>query len=296
MEKYRTGGNPTLIIGGGVGPMAGVELHRKIIENTKTTGLDQDHFDLIHISVSRTIGDRTEFLMGKNSTNPGPNMAAAIGLGLAGLLSSESESDLSGPSSPEGGPHLPGRTSSEGGPGNPVLESPIVVGVPCNTFHAPPIYSAYELALAEWGPNLKLVHMLRETLGLIEKLSPGARKIGLMSTTGTRLSRVWHDLLEGRKYTVLEVSEAEQGLIHEAIYDRSWGLKAVSPASQKACARFETFADKLIEAGAEAIILGCTEIPLALPLAARREVPLVDPVLALARGMIRAADPGRLKL
>ena len=35
-----------IIIGGGVGPMAGVELHKKIIENTKTSGKDQDHLQV----------------------------------------------------------------------------------------------------------------------------------------------------------------------------------------------------------------------------------------------------------
>jgi aspartate racemase len=265
MERYRSDGHPILLIGGGVGPMAGVELHRKIIQQTKTTGLDQDHFDLIHISVSRTIGDRTDFLMGKTSVNPGLKMAAAIGLGLAGLLSDE------------------GR-----------IESPVVVGVPCNTFHAPPIYSAFERELAEWGGRVCPVHMLRETLGLIALRGPKARKIGLMSTTGTRRSRVWHDLLETHGYTVLEVSEEKQELIHETIYHREWGLKAVSPASEQARSRLETFAEDLIADGAEAVILGCTEIPLALPEDSWQEVPLVDPVLALARGMIAAADPERL--
>ena len=38
-----------IIIGGGVGPMAGVELHKKIIENTKTSGKDQEHLQLVQL-------------------------------------------------------------------------------------------------------------------------------------------------------------------------------------------------------------------------------------------------------
>ena len=266
MEKYSPGEKPTLIIGGGVGPMAGVELHRKIIEQTKTTGIDQDHFDLIHISVSRTIGDRTDYLLGKNSTNPGEKMAAAVGLGLAGLLNEKA-----------------------------CLDSSVVVGVPCNTFHEASIYSVFEENLSEWGPRVQIVHMLREAIGLIKKISPEARSIGLMSTTGTRRSRVWHNLLETHNYSVLEVSETEQEKIHEAIYNRSWGLKAASPASAEARSAFEGFAQKLVDRGAEVLIPGCTEIPLALPGITYGTTPLVDPVFALARGMIYTADPARLR-
>jgi len=48
--------------------------------------------------------------------------------------------------------------------------------------------------------------------------------------------------------------------------------------------------------GAEVIVLGCTEIPFAFT--GRESVaglPLIDPMVALARGMIRVADPTRLK-
>lgn len=49
----------------------------------------------------------------------------------------------------------------------------------------------------------------------------------------------------------------------------------------------------LASQGAQAIVLGCTEIPLALPepVLPGTKVVLVDPVLALARALIREADP-----
>lgn len=266
MLPYNPDNKPTLIIGGGVGPMAGVELHRMIIANTQTQGSDQDHLDVIHISAARTIGDRTDYLLGKNRSNPGPAMAAAVGLGLAGLLNPQ------------------GR-----------LDSKVVVGVPCNTFHASPIYQRFLQELSDFEPQLKAVHMLRETISLIRSINPKATRIGLMSTTGTRESGVWHDLLSSEGYSVLEVPEDEQPLLHEAIYKPEWGLKAVTPASDEARNRMEGFCSSLIDSGAEMVVLGCTEIPLALPDTEFEGTPLVDPMLALARGMIRTADMSKLR-
>ena len=257
---------PALIIGGGVGPMAGVELHRRIIEQTRTEGADQDHFDLIHLSLASRVNDRTRYLLEGTGTNPGHQMAEIVEIGIRGL-----ESDRGG------------------------AEPYAVVGVPCNTFHAPPIFDLFLERMGAFNQGITVVHMLRETLELIHSLQPGAQTIGLMSTTGTRRSRVWHALLETEGYTVLEVDEAEQTSLHETIYHPVWGLKAVSPATETARDRFEIYAEKLIARGAEALVLGCTEIPLALPGIHFGGVVLIDPMLALARGMIKAAGPEKLQ-
>ena len=255
-----------LIIGGGVGPMAGVELHRKIIEHTSTNGTDQDHFSVVHLSFPAYISDRTGYLLEKTGRNPGDEMADVFEIGIHGLEK---------------------RGFGQG--------RVIAAGVPCNTFHAPPIFEAYLSRMKNTEPSVKVVHMLKESIELIHLLQPAARKIGLMATTGTRGSRVWHNLLQPEGYEVLEIDASMQEALHDTIYSPEWGLKAVSPASRKARERFEQYADILIAMGAEAIILGCTEIPLALPGFRYGGVPLIDPVVALARGMIREGDDRKLR-
>ncbi|MFI1735287.1 aspartate/glutamate racemase family protein [Streptomyces acidicola] len=47
-------------------------------------------------------------------------------------------------------------------------------------------------------------------------------------------------------------------------------------------------AQRLTERGAQAVIAGCTEIPLGLP-ADTVDVPLVDPALILAQALVRRA-------
>jgi len=253
------------MLGGGVGPMAGVELHRKIIEQTITGGIDQGHLNLVHFSFSAHISDRTDYLLKPGISDPGEEMASVVELGLRGLKT--------GPFSPER----------------------CIVGVPCNTFHAPKIFDSFTRRLQGYQPGITLVHMLKESIDMIQVLNPEAKKIGLMSTSGTRSSGVWHALLESAGYGITEVAPETQEELHDTIYNPEWGLKAVSPASEKARKRFSEYAETLIAAGADILILGCTEIPLALPGRDFKGTAVLDPVLALARAMIRAAGPEKLK-
>jgi aspartate racemase len=251
-----------LIIGGGVGPMAGVALHAAVIENTLAGG-DRGHLDLVHLSLSAGISDRTDFLLGRDAENPSLGMAKALALALAGI---------------------PGREA--------------VVGVPCNTFHAPAIFGPFmeeALRMGEAaGVKLTVLDMLGETLAFLSLAAPGAARIGLMTTTGTRRSGVYDALLAKAGRETLYVAEEDQDSLHAAIYDPVWGIKASARPGAKAADTLRVLALRLVERGAQAIVLGCTELPLALTEKAICAIPLIDPVLALARAMIREAAPAKL--
>ena len=252
-----------LIIGGGVGPMAGVALHALIIENTVSGGSDQGHLDVRHFSRSAAITDRTQFLLGREKVNPAIGMARTIGLAAAGLDGHDA-----------------------------------VIGVPCNTFHAPAIFGSFAeqvIGIAKSSAvSMSLIHMLDETIGLLKLRVPEAGSIGVMSTTGTRASGVYDTLLTGAGYSALYVDQGEQELLHTAIYDPSWGIKATGRPSSRSTKTLADLAARLVDRGAQAIILGCTELPLALTESSICGIPLVDPVLALARAMIREAAPSKL--
>jgi aspartate racemase len=182
-------------IGGGVGPSAGVGLHQKIIDNTKST-TDQGHFSVIHICRAPHIPDRTKFLLGEIDTNPGIGMAEAV-WAIASAAKTNDEV--------------------------------AVVAVPCNTFHAPPVWRSYVNHLRSLGADgsaVRLIHMLDECVSFIKDVAPSAKRIGLMSTTGTRESRVYRDLLEPQGYEVLEVPAVAQFDVHETIYNQEWGINS----------------------------------------------------------------------
>jgi aspartate racemase len=137
--------------------------------------------------------------------------------------------------------------------------------------------------------------MIEETGKYIHENFSGFKKIGLMSTTGTRNAGVYHALLNPLGFEIIEVDEKNQDALHDTIYNLEWGIKAVSPVSEKAREKFENYALELIKKGAEALILGCTEIPLALSGKTFRAIPLIDPVYVLARALIKDANVQKLK-
>jgi aspartate racemase len=264
--KLKKSERGAIIIGGGVGPMAGVKLHEKIIALSKTSGRDQDHLDVIHLSRSRLIEDRTGFLLGNETHNPGQSMAHIVAAGLSALL-------------------FPGEEQT----------GPIAAGIPCNTFHAPPVWERYNAILAEKAPGIRTVHMLdaaiRDLDSRFTAVSGAGVKplVGILSTRGTAKSGVWKKALEDAGYRTVEVDENTLERVHESIYNLEWGLKAVTPASDRARAQLEEAASLLCSEGAQAVILGCTEIPLALEEGVRNGVIYIDPVTSLAAALIRAA-------
>lgn len=261
-------GENVVILGGGVGPMAGVAAHARVIESTLSGGDDQSHLTVVHLSRSSAIPDRTEYLL---AFERGERPAADPASGMAGVFAAAVRA------------LKPGETA--------------VGGIPCNTFHAPPIFDRFLRELADRAVPVRIVHMLRETVSLLRLRLGGGKgcAIGVLSTTGTRRSRVYDTLLEEAGFRIRSISENDQPLLHQAIYDPVWGIKAVSPPSERAAETVARFARDLADAGVAAIVPACTELPLVLPGDVFAGVPLVDPVLALARGLVREAAPAKLR-
>ncbi|MEN0003195.1 MAG: amino acid racemase [Bacteroidota bacterium] len=245
-------------IGGGVGPMAGVKLHEKIVALTPATS-DKEHLDVFHFSCSSDIADRTRYSLTGEGENPAMGMfrkVKAIHQAAA------------------------------------VYQKEVVLGIPCNSFHVPVIFTVFRELVHQHYPTTRLIHMLEETAQYLNAHLPKLQKVGLLSTTGTRQSKVYQHTLAislSAKTELIEVPEQLQAQVHESIYHPEWGIKAHSGSTPKARANFLHFANVLIEAGAEAIILGCTEIPLVLSEPELQGTPLVDPVHILAKALIAEA-------
>lgn len=250
-----------IAIGGGVGPMAGVQLHKQIIENTKTDGSDQDHLEVHHLSRSQDIAFRTRFLLGVTNENPANGMFRTV----KAIVKAADE-----------------------------VGKKAVVGVPCNTFHAPKIFGELLRLIDESGLDVEVVNMIEKTDAHLRRNYSEIKRIGLMSTTGTRKARVYNKGLEPFGYEIIEVPEEMQDELHDSIYNSKWGIKAITPVSSKTRENFLKYVDILIAQGAQAIILGCTEIPLALPEKFINGIPLIDPVFVLARALIREIDEEKL--
>jgi aspartate racemase len=240
---------------GGVGPYAGVDLVLKIFQNTIAQS-DQDHIDLYLTSTPSVIADRTTFLL-EGGENPAQGLIKCFDT----LASS-------------------GAT---------------VIVIPCNTAHAPTIWDHVDRYRQSTWPAVRFLNMIQETLAEItEQFSTGGR-IGLLATRGTHQSGIYRRYFEESPHLALiEPDEALQVEVHRAIYDRQWGIKVQNPPSDRARETILGAAKTLIEEGCDAIILGCTELPLAV---AEGEVvvPLFDPTKILARAAIRESEPQKLR-
>ena len=159
------------------------------------------------------------------------------------------------------------------------------VAMPCNTAHA---------YVERIQPNLAtpIVNMLTETVRHIAAHCQGHDTVGLLATSGTVASRVYHDAARGSPFDVIVPDDAHQAEVMDAIYG-SRGVKAGYTAGRCKESLLAALAH-LARRGATVVILGCTELPLVLPEhaafdVAGRTVVLLDPTAILARRCVALA-------
>lgn len=243
---------------GGIGPYSGIDLLKKVFDNT-LAGRDQEHLDAVLISASSKIQDRTEYLMGRITENPAYAIAEVIHkLHMAGA---------------------------------------VVAGIPCNTAHSLKIFSVIQSELKKNGDTIVVLNMIEETALYLQANHSGITKVGVLSTTGTYKSKIYNDALQSKGYEVIVPSlEMQEDLIHPAIYHPDYGIKSksnpVHPQARRNLIEGFSFCK---QQGAQAVILGCTEIPLAISEDEIDGITIIDPTAILARALIQFVDSNKLK-
>jgi len=122
-------------------------------------------------------------------------------------------------------------------------------------------------------------------------------RLALFATEGTYLSGIYHSVFErDGRFTIIEPDDEDKRRIWASIYDKEFGIKARSnPVDQRAIDNFRIVSERMMERHkVSAFIMGCTEIPLGM---SRLRLPaiLIDPATILARALIRAVAPEKLK-
>lgn len=121
------------------------------------------------------------------------------------------------------------------------------IAVPCVTAH-------YFMDALEAGVNVPLINGVRETVAHLKE--NGIQKVGIMATDGTIQSGIFHKELEKQGLKPLAPSAKAQADVMHLIFNN---VKAGKPAEMD---RFLSAAEDLRSQGAQAIILGCTELSL----------------------------------
>ncbi len=151
--------------------------------------------------------------------------------------------------------------------------------MPCVTAH-----HFYDEIMRE--VKVHFLNLVEETVLYALRKNPGLKKAGLVSSTGTLRSRLFHQAFGKEGVKIVEPEEAEQERVMEAIFGKE-GVKA-GYTSGKSREAIHDVARALIARGAEAIIAGCTEVPLVLK-GEDIDVPLIEPLQILAEASIRTA-------
>lgn len=166
------------------------------------------------------------------------------------------------------------------------LDGADAIAIPCNTAHA---------YVERIQPHLgvPIVNMLTETVRhIVERYGRGT-KVGLLATSGTVESHVYHEVASDQLELVVP-DAAFQQMVMDAIYGPQ-GVKAGYTEGQ--CQELLRAAiTHLSTQGAAVQILGCTELPLIFAqtdhfeVDADSHVSLIDPTDVLAKRCVRLAQ------
>jgi aspartate racemase len=104
--------------------------------------------------------------------------------------------------------------------------------------------------------EIPLLHLADATAAAI--LEAGLKTVGLLGTAFTMEQDFYRDRLESHGLTVLVPEAADRARVHSIIYEELC-LGVVTQASRDA---YVGVIDRLAEAGAQGVVLGCTEIEL----------------------------------
>lgn len=215
---------------GGMGPLATVDIYKKITELT-LAHCDAGHMH-IYIDSNTSIPDRTQaILSGKESP-------------VSELVCSAQKLESIGAD---------------------------FLLMACNTAH-------YFYKQVADSVSIPVLHMIEEAAQAVQ--DAGVKKIAVLATVGTLQSGLYTRALEKRNISVIVPSESQEKTVMAAIYDC---MKASN--FKYDTSGFVVMLENLKEQGAEAFLLGCTELPSFFSYF-NLEYPIFDSVAILAKKSI----------
>ena len=149
------------------------------------------------------------------------------------------------------------------------------IAIPCNSAHC----WHKDMAEASLAPVL---HIVEASARQVQRNNRKTERVGVLSTEGTHRMAIYKDTLERMGFEVIAPNEEEfELLVSPGIADIKGNRL------REAESKFDQAADRLIQRGAQQIILGCTEIPLGMqPRAQANPTTIVDSTQALVTAVL----------
>ncbi|MDQ0199345.1 cysteate racemase [Neobacillus ginsengisoli] len=147
------------------------------------------------------------------------------------------------------------------------------LAIACNTAH-------FYFKSIKNSVSIPILHMPLETARYLHENN--LRRVGLLATDGTINTGLYQHSCQANDINVIEPDIQMQKEVMEGIY-------AIKGSDlEKGRLYLSKVANKLINRGAEAIIAGCTEIPLVLK--SSQDICVIDPTEILAKTVIKTAS------
>ncbi len=151
-----------------------------------------------------------------------------------------------------------------------------VIVIPCNTAH-------YFYERVQNAVSIPVLHIMEEVVSTAREEVPSARVLGILATAAAVSSGLYARACARKGIEVVNPDPAGQQVVNRAIYAVKGGQMG-----PEITAGLKKIADGLVGRGAQALVLGCTELPFVLKPQDVR-VPLLDSNQILARAAVRFA-------
>lgn len=148
--------------------------------------------------------------------------------------------------------------------------------MPCNTAHA------FESSIRE-GISIPFINMVEEACDVCVRDHPSVNRIGVLAAPGCIGAGLYQSALAKRGMETLLLNHDDQQRFNAILYR----IKLKGP-SQEVRSEMQALGDILIASGADAIVAGCTEVPLVLE-QSKLSRPLIDATWNLALRCVRYA-------
>jgi aspartate racemase len=145
-----------------------------------------------------------------------------------------------------------------------------LIVIPCNTAH----FWFDDLIKL----NVRIIHIVDSVASALHKIGVTNTTIGIMGTKATVALGLYQDRLEKAGWNCIVPTKEETDTLVQPAIDL---IK--SGNMSQAHAMFMIVIDSLIARGAKAVVLGCTEIPLAVKEDTRNAIPLINSIDSLVK-------------
>ncbi|MEZ5594050.1 MAG: amino acid racemase [Gammaproteobacteria bacterium] len=150
-----------------------------------------------------------------------------------------------------------------------------ILVIPCNTAH-------HYLPVVQAAVTVPVLDVVELTATRLVAHAPPLRRIGMLASPAVRLVGLFDRQFPAHDLTVIYPPEADQTVVLDLIRDVKAGR-----VSDARIAAYNAVAQRLVTAGADALLIACTELStLAVP---QTGVPIVDTLEVLVHAVVTAA-------